>query len=118
MLLWTEMPSKESASVLYIGPQKFLCGRKGKYGINLQAVCDHERRFLVFSMANPGAALDYMSILNITFFEQLSSKTDPLQEEGLFIFGDNAYVNQLYITVPFPNAKRTENNFNYYYFQV
>lgn len=42
MLVWLERPSEKSCAVAQCGAQKFFCGRKHKYGLCLQAVCDSE----------------------------------------------------------------------------
>ena len=45
MLVWTEKPSKKQCLEVGVDNGKFYCGRKGKFGLNLQAVCDARRRF-------------------------------------------------------------------------
>ena len=45
MLVWTEKPTEHNCAVMKCGPMRFMCGRKGKYGLNLQGVCNHIQRF-------------------------------------------------------------------------
>ena len=120
MLVWLERPSKTSCKVMKCGPEKFNCSRKGKYGLNLQAVCDHERRFLEFSMTNPGAASDFISFYVSGLNARISTADEahPFIKPGLSIFGDNAYVNDMCMTVPFLNARSGEDDFNFYHSQV
>ena len=58
MLVWTNKPSKRSLDPVGVGPKKFFCGRKKKIGLNLQATCDHKRRFLDIEAEHPAATSD------------------------------------------------------------
>ena len=40
MLVWTEKPSKKEYKEVGVDDGKFYCGWKGKFGLNLQAVCN------------------------------------------------------------------------------
>ena len=51
ILLWMEKPSKQQCAEAGVDSGKFYCGRKGKYGLNLQAVCDACHRFIDVSAA-------------------------------------------------------------------
>ena len=44
MLLWITKPSEKECSKVGVGSKQFFCGRKKKYGLNLQACCDHQKR--------------------------------------------------------------------------
>jgi hypothetical protein len=48
LLLWTKQPSDEDCKVAKVGPTKFFCGQKGKFGLCFQGVCNADRRFLDF----------------------------------------------------------------------
>ena len=37
MLVWIEKPNKKECRKVGVGSKKFYCGRKKKYGLNLQA---------------------------------------------------------------------------------
>jgi hypothetical protein len=117
MLLWVEQPSQASAVSAGVGPKKFYCGRKHKFGLNLQAVCDANRRFIDLSILNPGSASDYLSFVTSELYRSLSSKPDFLKA-GLTIYGDNAYINNHFMTVPFSNAVGVKDDFNFYHSQV
>jgi len=43
MLLWTERPSEKELRKAFCGSNSFLCGRKNKFGYNMQAICDAKR---------------------------------------------------------------------------
>ena len=47
MLLWMEKPSKQQCVEAGVDSGKFYCGREGKYGLNLQAVCDAHHHLLM-----------------------------------------------------------------------
>jgi hypothetical protein len=61
MLVWFEKLSKQMCKEAKCGPMKFMCGRKKKYGVNLQGVCDVEGRFLDLSIGHPASASDYVA---------------------------------------------------------
>ena len=61
MLLWIEKPSDEDCIACGVDPKKFMCGRKGKFGLVLQAVCDSEGRILDLFIAHPAATSDYLT---------------------------------------------------------
>ena len=46
LLICTEKPSEKFASMMKTGIRAFFCGRKSKFGYNMQVVCDAEGRFL------------------------------------------------------------------------
>ena len=117
MLLVINQPTTKSCVAAGVGAKKFFCGRKHKFGLNLQAVCDSERRFLDFSILNPGSASDYLSFISSELYRSFCG-TPKFLKAGLTIYGDNAYINNHYMTVPFPNAVGVKDDFNYYHSQV
>ena len=40
LLIWLEKPSKDQCNEVSVNSRKFLCGQKGKFGLNLQGICD------------------------------------------------------------------------------
>ena len=66
MLVWISKPSKSDVEEnIGFGEGRFLCGRKGKFGIQLQAICDSKRRFLDVSIGTPGSSSDYFTFLHV-----------------------------------------------------
>ena len=53
MLVWTEKPSKKECEEVGVDDGKFYCGQKGKFGLNLQAVCDARCQFTHISLQHP-----------------------------------------------------------------
>ena len=91
---------------------------KKKYGLNLQAVCDAERRFLSLSILYGASASDLLSF-------EASDLRIILQREGylangLCLFGDNAYVNRSFMATPYPNAAGDieKDAYNFFHSQV
>ena len=60
MLVWTNKPNKNSAKEAGFGVAKFFCGRKKKFGLALQAICDHKRRFLDVEVGHPASTSDHL----------------------------------------------------------
>ena len=90
MLVWTNMPSKGS-NELGVGPTKHFCGRKKKYGLNMQGTCDARRRFLDIYINHPGSASDFAVWLSSPLRRQV--ETPGFLAPNLVIYGDNAYIN-------------------------
>ena len=40
LLIWLEKPSKKQCEQVGVNTGKFYCGRKGKFGLNFQGICD------------------------------------------------------------------------------
>jgi DDE superfamily endonuclease len=88
-----------------------------KYGLNLQATCDANRRFLDIYIHHPGATSDFLS------FQTSSLKTKLEQPNflhpNLCIFGDNAYVNTKYMATPYKSVSEgPEDSYNFYHSQL
>ena len=97
---------------------KFFCGRKHKYGLNLQAVCDHKKRFLDISINYGAASSDHMAFQVSHLKEKLN--TPGFLADGLCLFGDNAYVNTEYMATPYPNvgSNQKRDAYNFYHSQI
>ena len=63
MLVWISKPSKNSMLESRIGPAKYFYGRKKKFGLNLQAICDHMCRFIDIDIDGTGT----LSVSDISF---------------------------------------------------
>ena len=61
VLIWIEKPNAGSCELAKTGQLAFFCGRKHKYGINMQAVCDSFRRFMDIDLSMPGKTSDYLA---------------------------------------------------------
>ena len=113
------MPSLEQCKLVTVGQMKFFCTRKHKYGINLQAICDHRHRFLDIAMLFGGSSSDLLAFETSPIHIKLAE--DGFLAPGLCIFGDNAYVNTNYMATPYPNVSTTnmeKDAYNFYHSQV
>lgn len=117
MLVWTDKPTEEECEKMKCGAKRFMCGRKGKFGLNLQAVCDHKGRFIAFFILHPGSSSDLLSFIRSSLYKDLS--TPGFLFPGLALFADLAYVNNFFIVVPFKNVGAgSMDDFNYFHSSV
>jgi DDE superfamily endonuclease len=61
------------ANVTTVGPAKFYCGRKHKFGLNCQAICDARGRFLDISVIAPGATSDVLAFEGAKIYKLLQA---------------------------------------------
>ena len=86
MLVWTEKPSKKQCMEVGVDDGKFYCGRKGKFGLNLQAVCDARRQFTYISLQHPASASNYLAFVTSSLYRQLTEGEGIPQ--GYCLYGD------------------------------
>ena len=117
MLLWLEKPFLKECEKVGVDSGKFYCGWKAKFGLNLQGVCDACRRFTYISVQPPASASDYLSFVTSSLYQQLIEGAGL--PNGYCLYGDNAYVNETYMSVPFPNMSSSPRDaYNYYQSQL
>jgi hypothetical protein len=117
LLIWINKPTKQDVEATNIGHSKFYCGRKGKFGLNMQAVCDSERRFLDVEIAHPGATSDYLAFQSSSLHHRL--KQPGFLHPDLAIFGDCAYVNTPFMATPYKGvASGDKDSYNFYHSQL
>ena len=97
-------------------PNPFLYrNRKQFYSINLQAMCDGNRKFLWWSMLTVGSTHDSLAFAMSKLGQRLEEVGLP---EGYWIAGDDAYVSNEYMLTPFSTKAskrdRKKDNFNFY----
>jgi hypothetical protein len=116
ILIWIHRPTLEESKKVGVDQQKFFCGRKHKYGLNCQAVCDVHGRFLDLSITYGGASSDVLAFENSELFKLLEK---GLLLKDLVLFGDNAYLNSSYMATPYPNANGgPKDNYNFFHSQL
>ena len=117
MLVWTEKPSAKDCERMKCGSGRFMCGRKSKFGYNMQGVCDAQGRFLNVWISNPASSSDYIAFLRSKLYEKVSKP--GFLANGLALFGDNAYVSTEYMVTPFRNVRKgPKDDFNFYQSQL
>jgi DDE superfamily endonuclease len=71
ILIWTNRPTALDAEATEVGPAKYFCGRKHKFGLNCQAICDARGRFLDVSVIAPGATSDVLAFEGAAIYRKL-----------------------------------------------
>jgi hypothetical protein len=116
ILIWILKPPLEDAEAVGVDQMKFMCGRKHKYGLNCQAVCDVRGRFLDMSIICGGASSDLVAFEGSDLKKLLD---DGILAHNLCLFGDNAYINSQYMVTPYPNTSGgARDNYNYFHSQL
>ena len=88
-----------------------------KFGLKLQGVCDARCRVTYISVQHPASASDYLSFVTSLLYQQLTEGSGLPKRYCLY--GDNAYVNESYMSVPFPNTSSGPRDaYNYYQSQL
>ena len=120
--IWILKPFKQECLLANCGETSFHCSRKDKYGLNMQAICDDELRFLFINMCWPGATADYMAWVTSCLCLEIESSlgsTLPKIKKGFTLVGDNAYVKTEYMSVPVKgNKTEIEDSYNFYQSQL
>ena len=98
ILIWTNQPTKNVVEEVGLGPKKFLCGRKKKFGLNMQAICDDQRRFIDTEISHPASTSDYLAFSTSSICERLEKPGYLCL--GMCIYGDNAYMNSPVMAIP------------------
>ena len=116
ILIWIIRPSPSCCHVSKCDATKFFCGRKHKFGLNCQAVADCRGRFLDMSIHYPSSTLDCLAFESSALFSEL---TGGILEEGLCLFGDNAYLNSPFLATPYPNVSSGyKDAYNFFHSQL
>ncbi len=117
MLVWISKPSEKECRRIGVGSGKFYCGRKKKFGLNLQATVTSSRKFIGLSIKYPGSTSDFMAFENSDLRRDL--ETSNFLYPGLCLFGDNAYINTKFMATPYPNVKQgSKDAYNFYHSQL
>lgn len=116
ILIWTEQPSPTDCETAGVGPKKFYCGCKKKFGLVMTGVVDDQRRFIDVDISHPGATSDYLAFSVSSLKDKLENKALLLEDH--YLFGDNAYVNTEYMVTPYPNATGNRDDYNFYHSQL
>ena len=118
LLIWLEKPSKEQCNEVGADSRTFLCGQKWKFGLNLQGICDARRRFTYISIQHPAYASDYLAFVTSALYGCLTNDETTLPN-AYCLYGDNAYINDTFMTVPYPMiSSGPKDAYNFYHSQV
>ena len=93
ILIWMIKPSFSWCRVSECGEAQYKCHRKDKFGMNMQAMCDHKLRFTWIDIQWPGSTSDYLAWITSGLCHDLDANdTTKSIIPGMTIIGDNAYV--------------------------
>jgi len=116
LLIWTKQPTGRDCLQSKVGPKKFMCGRKKKFGINLQGTSDCRGRFLDVLMGHPASTSDHLAFSSSSLCHKLEG---GLLAPGLCLFGDNACVNTNHMATPFKSVSSgSKDDHNFYHSQL
>ena len=115
MLIWIHKPSATCCRQARCQDGKFLCGRKNKFGLNLQAVADVNGRFLDVSIMYPASTSDCLAFEGMKLYSRLE---EGILHENLCLFGDNAYVNSTFMATPYLSANELQDTYNFFHSQL
>jgi hypothetical protein len=116
ILVWIHKPMEEDCEKAACSSGKFFCGRKHKFGLNCQAVCDVRGKFLDISIVYPGSTSDCLAFEGMSLFRKLEG---GLLAPGLSLFGDNVYLNSLFMATPFSGVSGgSKDAYNFYFSQL
>lgn len=120
LLIWILKPSAcECKKLKVAGNATFRCHRKDKYGMNLQAICDHRLKFIWADIQWPGATSDYMAWVTSDLHHDMEDSSTNILLPGMTIIGDNAYVKKPYMAVPFKGRQDGhKDGYNFYLSQL
>jgi len=111
-LLRIKVPSKKEVPNV----KSFFSGHYQCYGVNVQAVADHNSRFIYFSLAAPGVTADRDAICHCNLKELVENL--PF---GICIIGDPAYEGSEHMVPIYQGLDRKNpkyDNFNFYASQL
>ena len=99
---------------------ELLLFKKKRYGLNLQAICDHDLLFRWIDLRYPGCASEYISWCTSELCKNLDKLWSQMISQGCTLIGDSAYVKKPYMAVPIKkgNLSSYEDGYNYYLSQL
>ena len=120
LVICTIMPPLALCRELECGQTSFHNCRKDKYGLNLQAICDHTLRIIWAEIKWPAATSDYMAWVTSSLCMALEDNANTkIILDGFTIIGDNAYVKKMFMATPLKGMRKDyEDGFNFYHSQL
>ena len=119
LLVWLEAPTLDSCEAAQVGRKKFFCGRKGKFGLGLQGLCDSHGRFTNVFIGHPATTSDFLAFSTSPLYHSLKDEKANFLAKGLCIYGDSAYVATEYMATPFKNVgSGPKFDYNFFHSQV
>jgi hypothetical protein len=84
-------------------------GHYQRYGLNVQACCDHQSRFIALGVNSPGGRNDAVAHLEWDLKNRIDGLPECVYVAGNLIshVGDNAYINGPHLITPFAKPDMT-----------
>ena len=120
LLIWTLKPTLKLCRMMQCGEAQFKCSRKDKFGLNMQAICDHELKFRWVEIKWPGCSSDFMAWCTSSLCHQMENNhVTNILLEGMSLAGDNAYVKTMTMSVPLKGERQGyDDAYNFYLSQL
>ena len=96
-------------------PQSFY-SCKGYYGVNVQAICDKNKKILFWSILSRGAEHDLTAFKNSTLYKWLLLNWESMLQKGFYFIGDTAYGLQSFLLSPYDDTVHGSAEDNYSFF--
>ena len=91
---------------------------KGKVWSQSSRICDARRRFTYISIQHPFSASDYLAFVTSASYGHLTND-DTTLPNGYCLYRDNAYINDTFMTMPYPMiSSGPKDAYNFYHSQV
>jgi hypothetical protein len=117
ILIWIHKPSEKECESIGCSSGKFFCSRKHKFGMNCQAICDVRGKLLDISIMFPGSTSDCLAFEGMSLYSKMLES--GFLAPGLCLFGDNAYINAMFMATPFAGVSGgTKDAYNFYHSQL
>lgn len=96
-------------------PGSYFC-RKKFYALNVQVIVDAYKRVIWLSSGHKGSTHDSTAFRDTDLYELLMSMVDELEEKGLFLVGDKAFMLSPFMMTPYDDAipGSAEDGFNFW----
>jgi hypothetical protein len=76
--IWTLKPSKQECKDAVCGEKSYLCHRRDKFGLNMQAICDDKLHFIWIDISWLGGTADYMAWITSDLYGMIEKIECPL----------------------------------------
>lgn len=113
--IWILKSTFAVSKAVEVDQQKFMCGRKHKFGLNCQAVGDVHGKSVDISITCGGASSDVVAFEGSDLKQHLDS---GLLAPNLVVFGDKTYMTTSFMTAPYSiTCGGSMDNYNYFHSQ-
>ena len=107
---------RPTISELLRNPGQYFC-RKGYYALNLQAICNQDKKILWLLSKYVGGCHDSRAFRETGLYKILKEKSKFFEENQYFIAGDSAYLPEPFLLIPYEDAPpgSAEDSYNFWH---